>query len=132
MGHHFSIQSFFGEANFHYANFKKKTDFGGVKFNGDICFLGAKFLGSTDFNYVEFSQFSPKFSYASEGIKSNALFSVRIPPEELIFTSTSYNQYKINTEKITVADGRVFTIPVGCELFDPEPLPAPKLEEPTE
>lgn len=131
-GASFFNTEFFGEANFHYANFKKKTDFGGVKFNGDICFLGAKFLGSTDFNYVEFSQFSPKFSYASEGIKSNALFSVRIPPEELIFTSTSYNQYKINTEKITVADGRVFTIPVGCELFDPEPLPAPKPEEPTE
>ena len=99
-GASFFNTEFFGEANFHYANFKKKTDFGGVKFNGNICFLGAKFLGPTDFNYVEFSQSSPEFSYTLEGIKSNALFSVRIPPEELIFTSTSYNQYKINTEKL--------------------------------
>lgn len=40
---------------------------------------------------------------------------------------------KIETEQIIVADSRVFTIPVGCELFDPEPLPAPNpKEKPTE
>lgn len=131
-GASFFNTEFFGKVNFHYSNFKKKMDFSGVKFNGNTYFRGAKFLGSADFKYAEFSQFSPEFSYTAESIKSNALFSARISPEELIFTPTSYNQYKINTEKITVADGRVFTIPVGCELFDPEPLPAPKPEEPTE
>lgn len=36
---------------------------------------------------------------------------------------------KIETEQITVADDTKFIIPVGCELFDPEPLPAPNPKE---
>ena len=117
----FSETSFGGSANFKKTHFEKGADF-----------RTATFFRETTFDDAFFSSY-PVFSILDCGEKYNSKFSYIINPGEYSFKINCQARIsRINTEKITVTDGRVFTIPVGCELFDPEPLPAPKPEEPTE
>ena len=117
----FSETSFDGSVNFKKIHFEKGADF-----------RTATFFRETTFGDAFFSSY-PVFSTLDCGEKYNSKFSYIINPGEYNFKINCQARVsKINTEKISVTDGRVFTIPVGCELFDPEPLPAPKPEEPTE
>ena len=139
----FNSTAYFGEATFtQMANFRKATFnstayfdeatfnstayFGKATFTQMADFLGTTFIKSVNFSNTTFKNYAPFF------VRRNlrAWFSVRSAQENYRF-KVSETHRPIRTEQITVADGRVFTIPVGCELFDPEPLPAPKPEEPT-
>ena len=117
----FSETSFGGSANFKKTHFEKVADF-----------RTATFFRETTFDDAFFSSY-PVFSILDCGEKYNSKFSYIINPGEYNFKINCQARIsRINTEKITVTDGRVFTIPVDCELFDPEPLPAPKPKESTE
>ena len=128
---------FKGKTNFKSAHFEEFTDFYSVKFKGKTNFKSAHFekltyfdsahfIGKTNFNKTIFDISSPYFSIDS---CNYAIFSYLTNPKKYIFTVSSGSAYSITTEKIIVADGRIFTIPVGCQLFDPEPLPALKPKE---
>lgn len=117
----FSETSFGGSVNFKKIHFEKGADF-----------RTATFFRETTFGDAFFSSY-PVFSTLDCGEKYNSKFSYIINPGEYNFKINCQARVsKINTEKITVTDGRVFTIPVGCVLFDPKPLPVPKPEESTE
>ena len=107
-------------------------------FKGSTYFVETIFKESLDFNRVIFYgpiKFIEKISSQQKlqfmSFSSQTRFSYQNPPDKYEFKMSTDNTL-FETEQITVADGRVFTVPAGCELFDPEPLPAPKPEEPTE
>lgn len=151
----FSGSKFYGEAVFHNSEFIGEANFTRTRFKGSAIFVGSRhncitkfnnsvFHGDTYFIGVEFfsgvsfenSMYGRRimFSEDSEKRAKKTAFSVKNNPKEYNFEINSIAMVsKIETEQIIVADSRVFTIPVGCELFDPEPLPAPKpKEKPTE
>ena len=138
----------------HNAQFMNDTDFSATHFMQGGSFLDATFMRSAFFFKAIFDKYSTAFFNTAfynnchlSDIKINeeleftififqtnktARFSISADASKYAFKPAADSLLKIETEQITVADGRVFTIPVGCELFDPEPLPAPKPEEPTE
>ena len=122
----FKSTHFEGSTNFYSAKFKGKTNFKSAHFKESAYFDSAHFAGKTNFDKTTFDISSPYFSIDSHNY---TVFSYLVNPEKYIFTVSSESTYPITTEKIFVADGRVFDIPAGCELFDPEPLPVPKSEE---
>lgn len=135
----------------HNAQFMNDTDFTATHFMQGGSFTDATFTRSAFFFKAIFDEYLTLFSNTtfynnchlsdvkiSEKLEfsmfifqtnKTAKFSISADPGEYAFRSTADSLLKIETEQVTVADGRVFTIPVGCELFDPEPLPAPKPEE---
>ena len=124
----FNWATFTQNANFNWATFTQRADFRGVAFTQRADFRRATFAKSVNFNYTTFKNHEPLF------VRGNlrTWFSVRSAQEDYRFEVSEIPR-PIETEQITISDGRVFTIPVGCELFDPEPLPAPKpKEKPTE
>ena len=133
----FSGVQFADTANFFAATFADTAYFFGTTFTNTANFFGTKFAPRVDFRQAIFSK---SVNFIDTAFKNHepffvsrnlrARFSVRSAQEDYRF-EVSESHCPIETEQITVADGRVFTIPVGCELFDPEPLPAPKPEEPT-
>lgn len=129
----FSLSIFKERAIFIQASFKQQgADFSHTKFLGGANLKNIISAGKLNFNstkFVETLNLDQAVSRIFQFISS--LFSYKSPPSSYIFSVQPWGRGKIETEQITVADGRVFTIPVGCELFDPEPLPAPKPEEPT-
>ena len=151
----FSESKFYGNTKFNRTHFIKGTDFSSAIFSGTADFSNTRYTGHADFSHAKFLG-GVNLTYIISAGKLNfnsaefvetlnldqavsrsfqfayALFSCKSPPSRYIFSVHSWSRGKIETEQITVADGRVFTIPVDCELFDPEPLPAPKPEEPTE
>lgn len=138
----------------HNAQFMNDTDFSATHFMQGGSFLDATFMRSAFFFKAIFDKYPTAFFNTAfynnchlSDIKINeeleftififqtnktARFSISADASKYAFKPAVDSLLKIETEQITVADGRVFTIPVGCELFDPEPLPAPKPEEPTE
>lgn len=119
------------------AIFKYPPSFIRTIFKGSTYFVETIFKESLDFNRVIFYgsiKFIEKISSQQKlqfmSFSSQTRFSYQNPPDKYEFKMSTDNTL-FETEQITVADGRVFTIPVGCELFDPNPLPAPKPEEPT-
>lgn len=140
----FHNSEFIGEANFTHTRFNKSTTFIGSRhncitkfnnaaFHGDTYFIGVEFYGGVSFEGSVYGR-RIMFSEDSEKRTKKTAFSVKNDPKEYNFEINGIAMVsKIETEQITVADGREFTIPAGCELFDPEPLPVPKPEEkPTE
>ncbi|WP_315260692.1 pentapeptide repeat-containing protein [Rothia mucilaginosa] len=136
----FHNSEFIGESNFTHARFKRSaiftisrhnciTKFDNAIFHGDTYFIGAEFFNGVSFkNSVHGSRII--FSEDSEKGAKKTVFSVKSNPKEYNFEINGIAMVsKIETEQITVADDQVFTIPMGCELFDPEPLPAPKPKE---
>ena len=127
----FSLSTFIDQAIFIQASFNRQgADFLHAKFLGGANLKNIISAGKLNFNSTEFVKtfnldqaVSHRFQFA------NALFSCKSPPSSYIFSVHSWGRGNIETKQISAADGRVFTIPVGCELFDPEPLPAPKPEE---
>lgn len=153
----FSGAHFYQDANFTSARFSGIADFAETIFDATSFFAGTIFLNTALFKKAIFSKYSPLF-IASEYKGKYIYLASNTPskygrPIRAMFTSkplkfginppnrqkenmylnhdfgVSESHRSIKTEQITVADGRVFTIPVGCELFDPNPLPAPKPEE---
>lgn len=142
---HFGKAKFFEQAIFSKANFYGTGHFPKTVFEKNAIFSQANFLdgqfsktifsGGVSFENAFLIREDLSFTCTnSSGTLDTAKFSYLVTPEEYNFEIDSQPiSRKIETEKIKVADGRVFTIPVGCELFDPNPLPAPKPEEkPTE
>ena len=136
----FHNSEFIGEANFTHTRFKGSaifiksrhncvTKFNNAIFHGDTYFIGVEFFSGVSF---ENSMYGKRimFSENSEKGAKKTAFSVKNNPKEYNFEINGIAMVsKIETEQITVAVDRVFTIPVGCELFDPEPLPMPKPKE---
>ncbi|WP_049346864.1 pentapeptide repeat-containing protein [Rothia mucilaginosa] len=136
----FHNSEFIGEANFTHTRFKGSaifigshhnciTKFNNAIFHGDTYFIGVEFFSGVSF---ENSMYGKRimFSENSEKGAKKTAFSVKNNPKEYNFKINGIAMVsKIETEQITVAVDRVFTIPVGCELFDPEPLPMPKPKE---
>ena len=133
---------FSGELIFNNANFKNEATFSFSFFGKKTSFINCNFKGESYFNETKFARKSSFAESAFTGITSfsniqtidNIEFSAaKFSLESIIFPNTfevtGISPSKIEAEEITVADGRVFTVPVGCELFDPKPLPAPKPEE---
>ena len=121
-------------ADFMRATFTQTANFRSATFTQVANFRKATFTKNVDFSDAIFKNHEPIFVRGT----LRARFSVRSAQEDYRF-EVSESHRSIETEQITVAypkvftapDPKVFTIPVGCELFDPEPLPAPKPEEPT-
>ena len=119
-------------ANFMRATFTQNANFMRATFTQNANFSGATFTKNVDFSDAIFKNHEPIFVRGT----LRARFSVRSAQEDYRL-EVSENHRSIETEQITVAypkvftapDPKVFTIPAGCELFDPEPLPAPKPEE---
>lgn len=138
---HFGKAKFFEQAIFSKANFYGTGHFPKTVFEKNAIFSQANFLdgqfsetifsGGVSFENAFLIREDLSFIYTDiSGTLDTAKFSYLVTPEEYNFEIDSQPiSRKIETEKIKVADGRVFTIPVGCELFDPNPLPAPKPEE---
>ena len=130
----FMRATFTQTANFRSATFTQVANFRKATFTQVANFRKATFTKNVDFSDAIFKNHEPIFVRGT----LRARFSVRSAQEDYRF-EVSESHRSIETEQITVAypkvftapDPKVFTIPVGCELFDPEPLPAPKPEEPT-
>ncbi len=127
----FSLSTFKGETIFIQASFKKQgADFSHTKFLGGVNLKNIISAGKINFNSTEFVETLNLDQAVSRSFQfAYALFSCKSPPSSYIFSVQSWGGGKIETKQISTTDGRVFTIPVGCELFDPEPLSAPKPEE---
>ena len=117
--------TFTKNASFSRVIFTKNANFSEVAFTQKAIFIGVIFTKNADFHATCFESIEPSFTRRN----SIGKFSVLADPRDYVFKVHPDSHQLINTEQITVADGRVFTIPVGCELFDPEPLPAPNLDE---
>lgn len=136
----FHNSEFIGEANFTHTRFKGSaifikshhnciTKFNNAVFHGDTYFIGVEFFSGVSFENSMYGR-RIMFSEDSEKRAKKTAFSVKNNPKEYNFEIDGRAMVsKIETEQITVTDGRVFTIPVGCELFNPEPLPTLKPEE---
>ena len=120
----FFAATFTDAAIFVAAAFTNTANFFGTKFTQWVNFRQATFSKSVIFIDTTFKNYEPFFVSGN----FRARFSVHSAQDDYKF-EVSENHRPIETEQITVADGRVFTIPVGCELFDPAPLPAPKPKE---
>lgn len=132
---YFADTIFEDDAIFDDAIFKHPPSFIRTIFKGSAYFIETIFEESLDFNRVVFYgpvQFIEKpFNHQKLqfiSFSGQTRFSSQVPPEKYEF-KISTDSTLFETEQVTVAEGWVFTIPVGCELFDPEPLPAPKPEE---
>lgn len=129
----FSLSTFKDQAIFIQASFNQQgANFSHTKFFGGANLKNIISAGKLNFHSTEFVEtlnldqaVSHSFQFAS------ALFSCKSPSSSYIFSVHSWSRGKIETKQIFAADGRVFDIPAGSELFDPNPLPAPKPEEPT-
>ena len=124
----FSEATFTQNANFNWAKFTQNANFSMATFTQNTRFLRTIFFQNANFQGAYFKYIEPVFAMENLG----AFFSVLTDPLNYVFMVNVHSPLSITPEQVTVADGRVFTIPVGCELFDPEPLPAPKPKEPTE
>ena len=120
----FFAATFTDAAIFVAAAFTNTANFFGTKFTQWVNFRQATFSKSVIFIDTTFKNYEPFFVSGN----FRARFSVHSAQDDYKF-EVSESHRPIETEQITVADGRVFTIPVGCELFDPAPLPAPKPKE---
>ena len=120
----FFAATFTDAATFVAAAFTNTANFFGTKFTQWVNFRQATFSKSVIFIDTTFKNYEPFFVSGN----FRARFSVHSAQDDYRF-EVSESHRPIETEQITVADGRVFTIPVGCELFDPAPLPAPKPKE---
>lgn len=130
----FSLSTFKDQAIFIQASFKQQgADFSHAKFLGGVNLTNIISAGKLNFNSTEFVETLNLDQAVSRSFQfAYALFSCKSPPSSYIFSVHSWSRGKIETKQISAADGMVFNIPVGCELFDPESLPARKPEEPTE
>lgn len=115
----FYLSTVIGNANFQEAHFKKS-----------LTLFQAEFRGNIDFSNATFDNKEPYFSIGLNTPKICAFFSYLVDPKNYIFMVSRQSRFSIAIEKITVADGRTFTIPVECMLFDPSPLPAQQPIEP--
>lgn len=124
----FSRGEVHGDITFHESEFKEGITLSQRTFSGSTSFTGAKFEKSTNF-YATFANSAPEFVMKdNNGKKYKAKFSI----------GAFVNDYEMETnpdgksfalEDLTLSNSWKFTIPEGCELFDPNPLPAPKPEE---
>lgn len=131
---YFLDTTFEDAAIFDDAIFKYPPSFIRTIFKGSTYFIETIFEESVDFNRVIFYgpvQFIEKTFNQQKlqfmSFSNQTRFSCQNPPDKYEFKISADNTL-FETEQVTVADGWVFTIPVGCELFDPEPLPSPKPE----
>ncbi len=115
----FHLSTVIGNANFQEAHFRKS-----------LTLFQTEFRGNVDFSNAAFDNKSPSFSIGQITPEICAFFSYLVDPKNYIFTVSRQSRFSIATEKIIVADGRTFTIPVECMLFDPAPLPAQQPIEP--
>lgn len=134
----FFDETFEDSAFFEKSTFKDSPRFGRMIFGGETHFINCIFKSPVVFSNIIFSapaHFVEKLLHhgvtQSISFSGRTCFSSKVSPRDYEFKS-SVNSSLFEIEQITVADGRVFTVPVGCELFDPEPLPAPKPEDSTE
>lgn len=125
-------------ALFDRSTFKDSPGFSRMIFGGETQFINCIFKSPVYFSNIIFSapaHFVEELLHHGDAesisFSGRTCFSSKVSPRDYEFKSPADSSL-FETEQITVADGRVFTIPVGCELFDPEPLPAPKPEEHTE
>lgn len=124
----FSHGKVYGDIIFREAEFKEGVYLSRNTFFNYTSFTGAIFEKSTNF-YATFVNSAPEFVMKdNNGKEYKAKFSI----------SAFVNDYEMETkpdgesfplEELTLPNSWTFTIPEGCELFDPNPLPAPKPEE---
>ena len=125
----FRETTFVQNANFSRVTFVQNANFLRTIFVQNANFLRTIFVQNANFQEAYFKNIEPALAKRN----SRAFFSVLTDPLNYVFMVNLDSPQSITTEQVTLADGRVFTIPVGCELFNPKPLPAPKPEEkPTE
>lgn len=128
-----------------YLKYKSSADFRQAIFEKIARFGRTEFNGSADFREACFKTRIP-FFHTLGNLKIYAKFSQNADPSDYIFKELNNESCPINTEikihKIRLRLPRKsnkyiyretrFNIPTGCSLFGPEPLSAPKHEEPAE
>lgn len=127
----FMMTNFESDINFKSAYFKKgasflaskfagNADFEGAHFRKYLTFLKAEFRGNINFSNTVFDTNTPLFSIPQYPLESCTIFSYLVDPKNYIFNVSPKSNFSIMTKKIIVADGRIFSIPIGCMLFDPD------------
>lgn len=121
---------FAGSADFSSAIIRDSIDFSSSIFAESAKFAGMIFIGSVSFNSTVFVDEIPQFTTNSDNInEAVAHFSHANNPESYAFNVLPQSNNQIETEQIIAPDGRVFTVPKGCLLFDPESQLVSTLEE---
>lgn len=117
----FRAMYFENNANFSSVSFRDSVDFSGTIFAGSSKFAGIICEESVNFNSTIFVNEAPQFTVDSDDTnKAVAHFSHANNPESYSFNVLPNSNILIETEKVTAPDGRVFILPKGCLLFDPE------------
>lgn len=126
----FRAMYFENNADFSSITFRDSVDFSGTVFAGSSKFAGIICLESVNFNSTIFVNEAPQFTVNSDDInEAVAHFSYANNPESYSFNTLPNSNILIETEKVTAPDGRVFILPKGCLLFDPETQLVPAFEE---
>ena len=121
----FSHGEFHGEITFREAEFKEGIYLSQKVFFSSTSFIGAKFEKSTNF-YATFVNSAPEFAMKdNNGKEHKAKFSIGAYIDDYKM-ETNPDGESFPLEDLTLPNSWTFTIPEGCELFDPNPLPAPK------
>ena len=102
------------DANFKNATFIQNANFKNAAFGRYVNFSGSTFTQNVNFIWAHFTNFEPTFVAGEE----KARFSINAIPEKNLFAPTmGGNPIRCGRAKL---HGKLFTIPVGTVLFDPD------------
>lgn len=124
----FEDSTFEGNTSFNKSLFDKKVDFTSSNFRGESEFIKTTYNQGASFINSQFNASPPLFSgYLYNNNKDNlvqyeSLFSELAEPKDYIFTISPESQQKLKTKKIKFNE-KIFVLPVGGDLYDPEDPP---------
>lgn len=121
----FEGSTFVGNTSFNKSLFDKKADFTSSNFRGKSDFIKTTYNQGVSFINSQFAASPPLFSgYIYNNTKEDwfnyeSIFSELVDPKNYIFDISPESQQKLETKKIRFNE-KIFVLPVGGDLYDPE------------
>lgn len=121
----FEDSTFEGNTSFNKSLFDKKADFTSSNFRGGSEFIKTTYNQGVSFINSQFAASPPLFSgYIYNNTKEDwfnykSIFSELVDPKNYIFDISPESQQKLKTKKIRFNE-KIFILPVGGDLYDPE------------
>lgn len=121
----FEGSTFVGNASFNKSLFDKKADFTSSNFRGKSDFIKTTYNQGVSFINSQFAASPPLFSgyiynnTKEDWFKYESIFSELVDPKNYIFDISPESQQKLETKKIRFNE-KIFVLPVGGDLYDPE------------
>lgn len=121
----FEDSTFEGNTSFNKSLFDKKADFTSSNFRGKSEFIKTTYNQGVSFMNSQFAASPPLFSgYIYNNTKEDwfnyeSIFSELVDPKNYIFDISPESQQKLETKKIRFNE-KIFVLPVGGDLYDPE------------